>query len=168
MSTLTIEHFAAPTSGRVLHRLDDAQRRAADGLADRTVHWWPAGEGHRDPVDPEDIVVLRERPTPELVEALRELGAHVLWHVAARLRLPAVAVAVDAYVMTWYHQPRPGRRDHDMAAFMPCPGTVVAKVLTAGVDDELGWRSLLADIVHNDRDETIGGTHHARPYVAAR
>jgi len=27
---------------------------------------------------------------------------------------------------------------------------------------ELGWTSALADIVRDDRDETVGGTRHAR------
>jgi hypothetical protein len=167
VSTLTTEQFAVPTSGRVLRRLDDALRRAADALGDRTVHWWPAGESRRDDsVGAEDVVVLHERPAPEVVEALRELGAHVAWHVAAQQLEPADAV--DAYIVTWYHRPRPGRRHHDLAALLRCPGMVVAKEVTAGVDDELGWSSLLADIVHNDREETVGGTHHARPYVAAR
>jgi hypothetical protein len=51
---------------------------------------------------------------------------------------------------------------------MPCAGILVAKDLDARLDDELGWTSLLADVVHNDRDETVGGTRHVRPLVAAR
>jgi hypothetical protein len=61
--------------------------------------------------------------------------------------------------MTW---------DHGFAALMPCAGLCVAKDLDARLDDELGWTSLLADVVHSDRDETVGGMRHARPVVAAR
>jgi len=167
MPTLTIERFAIPTSGRQTRRLDDARARAADELGDRTVWWWADGDVHpEDPVCRQDVVVLRERPAPELMESLRELGAHVVWHVARRP--PAPAPAVDAYVMTWYARPRAGRRDHNLAALMPCARIVVAKDLVAGMDDELGWTSLLADVVHNDRDETVGGTRQARPAVAPR
>jgi hypothetical protein len=138
--------------------LDDARARAAQELADRTVWWLSAtAAGAQDPVCADDVVVLRERPEPELMLALRELGAHVVWHVAGRPSQPARAV--DAYLMTW---------DHGLAALMPCAGILVAKDLDEGVDDDLGWRSLLADVVHSDRDETVGGTRHVRPLVAAR
>ncbi|ADB49085.1 hypothetical protein [Conexibacter woesei] len=42
-------------------------------------------------------------------------------------------------------------------------------VVAASAPDEprtgLGWRSLLADVVGNDREEHVGGTLHARPVV---
>ena len=158
MSSLTIEHFAIPTTGRQARRLDDARARATDALAGRAVWWWADGGGHpEDPVCAHDVVVLRERPEPDLMQALRELGAHVVWHIEQRP--PEPARAVDAYVMTW---------DHGFAALMPCAGILVAKDLDARLDDELGWTSLLADVVHSDRDETVGGTRHVRPLVAAR
>jgi hypothetical protein len=158
MSSLTIEHFAIPTTGRQARRLDDVRARAADALADRAVWWWADGGGHpEDPVCAHDVVVLRERPEPDLMQALRELGAHVVWHIERRP--PEPARAVDAYVMTW---------DHGFAALMPCAGILVAKDLDARLDDELGWTSLLADVVHSDREETVGGTLHVRPLVAAR
>jgi hypothetical protein len=67
-----------------------------------------------DPVGADDVVVLHDRPAPEHTQALRELGAHVVWRIARRPPEPARAV------------------------------------------------------VHNDRDETVGGTRHARPVVAPR
>src|SRR5258705_8737880 len=100
MSSLTIEHFAIPTTGRQARRLDDARARATDALAGRAVWWWADGGGHpEDPVCASDVVVLRERPEPDLMQALRELGAHVVWHIEQRP--PEPARAVDAYVMTW-------------------------------------------------------------------
>jgi hypothetical protein len=33
---------------------------------------------------------------------------------------------------------------------------------------ELAWRSVLADLVHGDRDERVGGTVGARPAVPVR
>jgi hypothetical protein len=157
MSSLTIEHFAIPTTGRQARRLDDVRARAADALADRAVWWWADGGHSEDPVCAHDVVVLRERPEPDLMQALRELGAHVVWHIERRP--PEPARAVDAYVMTW---------DHGFAALMPCAGILVAKDLDARLDDELGWTSLLADVVHSDREETVGGRRHVRPLVAAR
>jgi hypothetical protein len=32
----------------------------------------------------------------------------------------------------------------------------------------VAWRSLLADVVHDDHDEHVGGVRRARPRVAAR
>jgi hypothetical protein len=34
--------------------------------------------------------------------------------------------------------------------------------------EEIGWTSLLADVVREDRAERVGGTVRARPSVAAR
>jgi len=168
MPRLTIEHFAVPTSGRQARRQQDARSRAADELGDRTVWWWTDGGRHPDdPVCPQDVVVLCDRPAPELVAFLRDLGVHVVCHVVARLP-PAPAPAVDAYVVTWYERPRGGRRDYNLAALMPSARSVIAKDLVAGMSDELGWNSLLAGVVHSDRDETAGGTRHARPVVAPR
>jgi hypothetical protein len=68
MATLTVEHFAIPTSGRQARRLQDARARAADELGDRTVWWWADGGVHpEDPVCIQDVVVLRERPAPDLM-----------------------------------------------------------------------------------------------------
>jgi hypothetical protein len=71
---------------------------------------------------------------------------------------------LDAYITDW--PPR------GIAAFISAPDLVSAKEVQAGGQpqslDELGWTSLLADVVAGDRDETVGGTLHARPSVAAR
>jgi hypothetical protein len=33
-------------------------------------------------------------------------------------------------------------------------------------DGDLAWGSLIADVVHDDRGERVGGTRHPRPIVA--
>jgi hypothetical protein len=176
------EQFSAPSSRRGERALDDARRRSADTLAGRTV--WCAGSDLEDAlrnaldpgcasasfmldaVRPEDVVVLDSEPSPALANDLRERGAHVMWHVDTA---PAQsASAVDAYLVTWIERPRPGRVVQDLAALLPCSGIVVTKEIASSSRTGLGWSALLADAVHADRDETVGGRLHARPAVAAR
>jgi hypothetical protein len=182
VTTLMTELFAAPSSRRTERALDDARRRSADGLAGRTV--WCTGRDLADAlrhalepdttsasftldaVRPQDVVVLDSEPSPELANDLRERGAHVMWHVGTA---PAQAAsAVDAYLVTWVERPRPGRIVQDLAALLPCSGIVVAKEIASSSRTGLGWSALLADAVHADRDETVGGRRHVRPAVAAR
>ena len=63
---------------------------------------------------------------------------------------------VDAYLMRW---------GDGMAAVMPS-----ADLVTIDAEPDMGlmWMSVLADVVSGDRDETVGGTLHPRPVVAAR
>ncbi|MEA2481966.1 MAG: hypothetical protein QOJ07_3888 [Thermoleophilaceae bacterium] len=182
MTTLMTEQFAAPSSRRTERALEDTRRRSADGLGDRTV--WCAGSDLADAlrralepgcisapfaldaVRPQDVVVLDAEPSPELANDLRERGAHVMWHLDTA---PAhAAPAVDAYLVTWIERPRPGRIVQDLAALLPCSGIVVAKEIATSSRTGLGWSALLADAVHADRDETVGGRRHVRPAVAAR
>jgi hypothetical protein len=55
-----------------------------------------------------------------------------------------------------------------VAALMPAPALMRLKEMEQGAYDDLGWGSLLADIVRSDRDERVGGTRHPRPAVAPR
>lgn len=115
-------------------------------------------------VHPGDVVVLHDTPTAALALALRERGAHAVWRARPG---PATSALVDLLTggMDAYVDARPGQ----MVAVMPAPGTVVAKQVPAGgALDADGWNALLADVVHGDRAEHVGGTRHARPGVAAR
>jgi hypothetical protein len=50
-------------------------------------------------------------------------------------------------------------------------GTLATKELDPGISAQrrqLGWASALADAVSADRRDSVGGTLHARPNVAAR
>jgi hypothetical protein len=48
---------------------------------------------------------------------------------------------------------------------MPSADVVTVK---SGPDAELDWNGILADVLTADRAQTVGGTLHARPTVAAR
>jgi trehalose synthase len=127
-----------------------------------------------DTVAPGDVVVLHDPLTTVLGQAARERGAHVLW------RLPAVSgrrgvvvagvwsfmcrytAAPDAYVAA-----SSGPGVHRIVAIVPSRGLVAAKEVDPAQHD-LGWSSMLADVVQADRDETVGGIFHARPTVAVR
>lgn len=109
-----------------------------------------------------DVVVLRDSLSALLALVARERGAHVVWHVhlqetpghdAAWTFMQAYTGAVDAYAFTW------GPAGDALAAVMPSSDRVTAC---------LGWSHLLADVLERDRDETVGGTLHARPAVAVR
>ncbi len=125
-------------------------------------------------VAPDDVVVLHDPLTAVLGQAARERGAHVLW------RLPAVSgrrgatvagawsfmrrhtAAPDAYVVT-----SSGPDMSRIVALVPSRGLVAAKEVDPTQHD-VGWSSMLADVVQADRDETVGGIFHARPTVAMR
>ena len=136
-------------------------------------------------VGPDDVVVVHDTLTALLAEALRERGAHAVWHVsfapapspaavaAARTFLRRYTSLMDAYVMTW--SPPAGRTGavvERIAALMPSTDAVAAKDIPAtyagGEPRLLGWSTVLADVVHGDRAETVGGTRHPRPTVPLR
>ena len=84
---------------------------------------------------------------------------------------------LDAYVMAW----RSARGiAGSISGFISASRVVAAKELARanelartesepGADyTELGWTTLLADIVRADRADRVGGTVSARPSVAAR
>ena len=194
MATLVVERFRAPTGARDARALDTARKRIAADLAGRTVwcasahseggaaarqlrgyfQWtdevaaaWcelpdadDAGSLVAD-VRPDDIVVLHDPLTAAPAEAIRARGAHAVWQVGApRDRAPAV----DAYVIA----ARTPDGGYLVAALMPRAGIVAAKEVRSDAYRDVGWSSLLADVVRSDRSECVGGTLHARPTVAAR
>jgi trehalose synthase len=146
----------------------------ADGLGDGE---GLVGRGIR----PDDVVVLHDPLTAALAEAVRERGAHAIWEVRiaggphestverAWSFLRPYTAAMDAYVVTRTTTGPWGEVVHQVAALMPCPGVLSAKLAEGGRDeDDLAWTSVLADVVDGDRSESVGGTRHARPAVAAR
>jgi hypothetical protein len=85
--------------------------------------------------------------------------------------------AIDAYVWTRRRLGRRGVVVERIAALMPCPDVVAAKDVEAPraadpgqreADHDVGWGSVLADVVHADRGDRVGGAFHPRPTVAAR
>ncbi|HEU4702349.1 MAG TPA: hypothetical protein VFS37_07690 [Conexibacter sp.] len=155
----------------------DAYARGAAGaeaLIDRTVA-------------PGDVVVLHDALTVTLARAVRERGAHAIWHVhaargaqpsgarAAHAFLDPYTDAVDAFVVTWTEPRERRRRVEHVAALLPAAGLVAVKDATAGSGESapaqhgaLAWSSVLGDVVEADRDDRVGGTLHVRPAVAPR
>jgi hypothetical protein len=188
VASLLLELFRAPSSTRDARAFDSARRRALTELAGRTVWcvggafawrlrthlewagdngvaaaWLQVREGEDLVADVRrgDIVVLDDSRTATPAQAIRERGAHAIWRVIAP-REPAPAI--DAYVMT-------GRTADGVqiaAALMPGTGIVTAKEMRGVMYRDVGWSSLLADVVRTDREECVGGTLHARPAVAPR
>jgi hypothetical protein len=135
-------------------------------------------------VGPDDVVVVHDALTALLAQALRERGAHAIWNVtilapahgpgasAARTFLHSYTSPMDAYVMTWSQAAARGAQVERIAALMPCADVVAATempALYAGGEPRLiGWSAVLADVVHGDRDESVGGTLRPRPTVPVR
>lgn len=152
----------------VADRLDAALLDAANGVrlgaAERAL-CAQAAELVTAQVARDDIVLLHDSVSTLLAMAIREHGAHTVWVMSAgsgapRHRspgsLPAVKSAFDAFIATWQQA---------VAAVLPCSGVITVKT---GPDAELDWNSVLTDVVDGDRQEMVGGTHHARPAVAPR
>jgi hypothetical protein len=135
-------------------------------------------------VRPGDLVILHDCFTVSLATALRERGAHAIWHLRRRSasRPPCVRAAidfldrggggaVDAVVID-------ERRESDggelIAAFLPAARLLDIREVSPEADAArvepvaLAWTSLLGDIVDEDRADRVGGTIQARPVVAAR
>jgi hypothetical protein len=138
-------------------------------------------------VGPDDVVVVHDALTALLVQAVRERGAHTVWHVHATRReapdavrgartahafLHRYTVAVDAYIMTWPEPTGHGRAVEHVAAAMPSGDVVAAKEVPAGEERgaprTLAWRAALADVVTDDRAGHVGGTVRVRPTVPVR
>ncbi|MEA2466340.1 MAG: hypothetical protein QOJ57_466, partial [Thermoleophilaceae bacterium] len=125
-----------------------------------------------DNVLADDVVVVQDPLTAALAGAIRERGAHVVCRIEARTaRGREVLSAVDAYLTSWL-APERGLRVERIAAVMPSAGAVTTMDVAPGPAAErrhdLGWSSALAAAIAGDRAETVGGTRHARPGVAAR
>jgi hypothetical protein len=178
VTSVQVDWFAGPTCGREVRSLDRASRWALDKLAGRTVwsasarllehlYWASAGgvttswlglvrEEALIEVSSDDLIILDDRVAGSLSHLARESGAHVV--VRAGESTPAIP-AVDAYLMV-----RAGR----VVAFLPAPSRISIKHVGSGRYEDLGWASALADVVHSDRGECVGGTLHPRPTVAPR
>lgn len=131
----------------------------------------------------DDVVVLHDALTAALAEAVRERGAHAVWHVriaaaphdaaveAAWAFLRPFTSAVDAYVLTWEWSAPGGAVEQDIATVMPSARSGVLCATHVASDRgsaEVAWGSVLADVVEADRGESVGGMLHPRPAVAAR
>jgi len=167
---------AARTGAAAASALQDCLSGAL-GPAAREVYLQGAEQAERligGEVHPGDLVVLHDPAAGALAEAVRCRGAHAVWRVTlgpssstaleAWLSLHRSRPCLDAYITDW---PPDG-----IAAFISAPDLLSAKEVRAHGRppslDQLGWTSILADVVTSDRDETVGGTLHARPSVAAR
>jgi hypothetical protein len=119
----------------------------------------------------DDVVVAHDPLTALLAQAIRERGAHTVWHVSVAPGAPGAAVrealafvrrftsGLDAYVV---------RSGAHVTALMPSADIVADTEAHGDPYRDVGWGSMLAAVVHADRDETVGGRRHPRPAVAAR
>ena len=171
-ATAQLEVAADEPLRHLAERLDAMLNGVAQGIAElgpeeREI----CAQAVRDPepgVRRGDVVLLHDALTALLAQAVRERGAHAVWCVGVAGRTPGRAsyeawsflrshtAGVDAYLMRW---------GDGMAAVMPS-----ADLVTIDAEPDMGlmWMSVLADVVSGDRDETVGGTLHPRPVVAAR
>ena len=172
------QRLEAMLDGAATSQLGDAERElCAEGVR--------GSEELVSAVGPDDVVVVHDALTALLAEALRARGAHAVWHVsftptpsrptaaAARTFLRRYTSRMDAYVMTWSpYDRRPRAVVERIAALMPSADAATAKDIPAsyagGEPRLLGWSTVLADVVHGDREETVGGTRHSRPTVPVR
>jgi hypothetical protein len=135
-------------------------------------------------VRPGDVVVLHDSFTVSFAAALRDRGAHAIWHLRGRSgsRAPSVgealdfldrtgAGAVDAVVI----DERIGVEGPErVTALVPAAGLLDIREVSPGGDAAraervaLAWTSLLGDILEADRADHVGGTIQVRPVVAAR
>jgi hypothetical protein len=135
-------------------------------------------------VRPGDVVVLHDRFTVSFAAALRERGAHTVWHLRGRTGSPAPGVkaaidlldrsgtaTVDAVVL----DERVGIGGPErVTAFVSASQLLDIREVPLGRDaaraqrQALAWISLLGDIVEEDRADHVGGTIQARPVIAAR
>ncbi|MDW5594810.1 hypothetical protein VSS74_10705 [Conexibacter stalactiti] len=168
----TVWCLSALPSGALAAEAVDAClcRPADDGVATRRRH---LGEhwAERDAdallgaeIGRDDVVVLHDPLVATLADAVRARGAHAVWQLHGELLAGPLPRALDACVV----HTRSGGLDH-LTAALPAPGHVAVKdVEPSDRGTGFGWRSLLADVVAEDRDECVGGTLHVRPVIAAR
>jgi hypothetical protein len=131
-----------------------------------------------------DIVVLHDCFTVSVAAALRDCGAHVVWHLRERSGslAPSVRAVIDVLdrsggapvdAVMVDERVGPGGPER-VTALVPASQLLDIREVPFGVDAAraervaLAWISLLGDIVEEDRADHVGGTIQARPVVAAR
>jgi hypothetical protein len=133
---------------------------------------------------PGDVVVLHDSFTVSFAAAVRDRGAHAIWHLRRRPGSRARSVgealdfldrtgagAVDAVVI----DERIGVEGLErITALVPAAGLLDIREVSPGGEAAraervaLAWTSLLGDILEEDRADHVGGTIQVRPVVAAR
>jgi hypothetical protein len=157
---------------------------AHPGASERDAYRGAAGSGDAlldADVRADDVVVLHDALAAVMAGPIRERGAHTVWRVqlagpggerlvSEALRfLREYTSGVDAYVVTWDEDSGRGVVAHEIGALMPSADVLAAKdVVGESSAEDLAWGCLLADVVHGDRWESVGGRVHVRPVVAAR
>jgi hypothetical protein len=135
-------------------------------------------------VRPGDVVILHDCFTVSLATALRDRGAHAIWHLRRRSasRPPCVraaidfldrggGAAIDAVVIDERQESDGGEL---IIACLPAARLLDIREVSLEADAAraervaLAWSSLLGDIVEEDRADHVGGTIQVRPVVAAR
>ena len=133
-------------------------------------------------VAPGDVVILHDCFTVSFAAALRERGAHAVWHLRRRSGAPSSRAAIDfldqgggAAVDAVVIDERRGIDGEErVAAMIPAAGLLDVRQASAGGDAArtgrvaLAWSSLLGDIVAEDRSDHVGGMIRVRPVVAPR
>jgi hypothetical protein len=169
-----------------LPSLGAAERQLYGDAVDAGEDWLGQGVGR------DDVVVLHDPLVAVLAGAAREQGARAIWHVGTHAGawparasealgfLHGFAGRVDAYLVASYDASGPTQVVERIAAFMPAPDVVAEHDIPLGRfpaparlgepagRHDLGWASLLAQVVERGRDETVGGRLHPRPAVAVR
>jgi hypothetical protein len=168
----TVWCLASGSAGRSASAASACNRELlAEGVDSRSLPV-QAGGPLPETIDPRvrggDVVILhgalQRVLAGALADAVRACGAHAVWRLTtvnealpdASLFIDLPRPVFDAYVVAW--------QGDGLAAFMPAPDLVSAK----SDPQEIGWISLLADVVRGDHDECVGGRLHPRPDVAAR
>lgn len=133
-----------------------------------------------DAVGCDDVVLLGDLGAAPLAVAAREQRAHVVWHLdiaTARRRealdrvVRATDTCADSYLMSWSQDVGHGRRVERIVTVLPHADVVAAVELPAhapAAGRRLAWSCALAETVHADRTEHVGGLLRARPSVAVR
>ena len=135
-------------------------------------------------VRPGDVVILHDCFTVSFAEALRDRGAHAVWHLRRRSgsSAPSVRAAIDfldrsggAALDAVVVDERVGIGGPErVTALVPASRLLDIREVPPGDDAAraermaLAWISLLGDIVEEDRADHVGGTIQARPVVPAR
>jgi hypothetical protein len=176
MASLTHELFDVPTSTRTARALDAAAARIDEVLGGHTLWNATPQPAELDAMTADDVVILDDCAAAALAPTLRDHGTHVV--IRAEAGRPGMApisgldtACIDAYLIVTRTG---GRVSVDrVTAFIPACRLAVEKdspaagMMPAHLRD-IGWSAAVAEVVRSDRGETVGGTLHPRPSVAAR